>query len=83
MKKKIFGAALIATMAVTASWNFNQNKNEISLSDLALANVEALATPEGNMIECYSGGCHASFMADCWVYRWGYPYIYCPEAWGY
>ena len=43
MKKKIFGAVLITAMAVTAGWNFNQSKNETQLSDLALANVEALA----------------------------------------
>lgn len=48
MKKKIFGVALIAAIAVTAGWNFNQNKNEVELSDLALANVEALASPEGS-----------------------------------
>lgn len=46
MKKKIFGVALIAAMAVAASWNFNQSKNEVELSDLALANVEALARNE-------------------------------------
>lgn len=46
MKKKIFGVALIATMAVTAGWNFNQSKNEAVLSDLTLANVEALAQGE-------------------------------------
>ena len=43
MKKKIFGAALIAAMAITAGWNFNQSKNETQLSDLTIANVEALA----------------------------------------
>ena len=48
MKKKIFGAVLIAAMAVTAGWNFNQSKNEVELSDLALANVEALASGEGS-----------------------------------
>lgn len=47
MKKKIFGVALIAAMAVAAGWNFNQSKNEVELSDLALANVEALARGEG------------------------------------
>ena len=46
MKKKIFGVALIAIMAVAAGWNFNQSKNETQLSDLALANVEALARGE-------------------------------------
>lgn len=50
MKKKIFGVALIAAMAVAAGWNFNQSKNEVELSDLALANVEALASNEGSYI---------------------------------
>ncbi len=48
MKKKIFGAALIAAMAITAGWNFNQRQNEVELSDLTLANVEALARNEDN-----------------------------------
>ena len=48
MKKKIFGVALIAAMALAASWNFKQSKNEVELSDLALANVEALARYEVN-----------------------------------
>ena len=39
MKKKIFGAVLIAAMAVATSWNFNQSKNEMEFSDLALANI--------------------------------------------
>lgn len=46
MKKKIFGAVIIATLAITAGWNFHQNKQNIKLSDLALANVAALANPE-------------------------------------
>ena len=58
MKKKIFGVALIAAMAVAAGWNFNQSKNEVELSDLALANVEALARNEG------SGNC--SMFPDKW-----------------
>lgn len=47
MKKKILGVALIATMAVAAGWNFNQSKNETGMSNIALANVEALAYGEG------------------------------------
>ena len=46
MKKKIFGIALIAIMALAAGWNFTQSKNEVKLSELALANVEALAQGE-------------------------------------
>ncbi len=52
MKKKIFGAALIAAMAVAAGLNFNQSKNEVELSDLALANVEALANNESGNFDC-------------------------------
>lgn len=48
MKKKIFGIALIAIMALAAGWNFTQSKNTVKLSELALANVEALARGEGD-----------------------------------
>ena len=46
MKKKIFGAVFITAMAIIAGWNFNQSKNETQLLDLAMANVEALASGE-------------------------------------
>lgn len=52
MKKKILGVTLITAMAVAASWSFNQNKNEVELSDLALANVEALANNESGNFDC-------------------------------
>ena len=64
MKKKIFGVALIAAIAVAAGWNFNQSKNEIALSDLALANIEALASYEFG-----DGYCHYSSNYDwCFYY---------------
>lgn len=47
MKRKIFGAALIAAMALAAGWNFNQSKKEVELADLTVANMEALAHNEG------------------------------------
>ena len=48
--KKLLG---IIAIAVVASWNSSQSQNEVEMSDLALANVEALANPEGseNQIE--------------------------------
>lgn len=52
MRKKIFGIALMAAIAVTAGWNISQNENEVKLSDLALNNVEALAwgeSPDGTL----------------------------------
>ncbi len=47
MRKKILGIVVMAVVAVAAAWNINQNENEIKLSDLALDNVEALASGEG------------------------------------
>ena len=46
MKKRIFGAALLVAIVVAAGWNYQQNINEVEFSDLALDNVEALASGE-------------------------------------
>ena len=51
MKKKILSTAIIATVAIVAGWNYQQSENEMELSDLALANVEALAQSEGDYQE--------------------------------
>ena len=74
MKKHIFGAALLVAIAVAAGWNYQQNKQDVQLSDLALTNVEALASGEG------SGDCkwrtgHSSvtgWIATCDSYGVGY-----------
>lgn len=54
---------VVAAVAV-AGWNINHEKQEVELSDFALANVEALAAGEGTCIDCnnfelvsYSNGC--------------------------
>ena len=52
--KKLFGVIAIAAIAAAASWNFSQSQNEIELSNLALANVEALARNEGSDVNCES-----------------------------
>lgn len=41
MRKKFFGIAIVAAIAVTTGWNMNEN--EIKLSDIAFENIEALA----------------------------------------
>ena len=47
MGKKIIGViAFAAIAAAAAGWNYQQNKQEVELSDLALENVEALAWDE-------------------------------------
>jgi hypothetical protein len=55
MKKKIISIAFVAAIAVTTAWNFIQSKTEVELSDLALANVEALASGENSGSGC--SGC--------------------------
>lgn len=54
MRKKIFGVVVMAAIAAAANWSFNQSKNEVVLTDLALANVEALARGE-NPFDCPNG----------------------------
>lgn len=44
--KKFLGIIAIAAVVTTAGWNFNQSKNEVKLSELALENIEALALGE-------------------------------------
>lgn len=44
--KKIICVAIIVTVASIAVWNFHQNKKNTLLSDLAMANIEALARAE-------------------------------------
>ncbi|WP_455623322.1 NVEALA domain-containing protein [Parabacteroides sp.] len=56
MKKRIIGIAVMAAVALTTGWNINQSENDIKLSDLALDNLEALASGEGGGIIRYSDG---------------------------
>ena len=55
MKKKFFSVAIVAVIALGAGWNVMQSENEKDLSDLILANVEALANSEtgGGKRVCY------------------------------
>ncbi len=45
MKKKLFGMIVVAVVAIVAGYNVYLSQNETKLSDLVLANVEALADP--------------------------------------
>ena len=53
MGTKILGVIAFAAIAAEAAgWNYQQNKQEVELSDLALANVEALARGESGRDRC-------------------------------
>lgn len=51
MKKYIISMMAVATVAI-AGWNYQQNKERVKLSDLALENVEALASIEDRDESC-------------------------------
>ena len=46
MGTKILGVIAFAAIAIAADWNYQQNKQEVELSDLALENIDALARGE-------------------------------------
>jgi hypothetical protein len=54
MKTKLFGGIAALAIAATIALNMSLNANSNNLSDLSLANVEALAEPEGGIdIPCF------------------------------
>lgn len=69
MKKALYTVAVIATVAI-AGWNYQQNK-EVELSDLAMANVEALASGESG-VQCHID---PSYVYYCNIYD---SYAPCP-----
>lgn len=67
MGKKKIAAMVVAVVAVAASYNVYQSQNANTLSDLTLANVEALAQSES------SGSCTAVCVQ---AYSWQCTRIY-------
>ena len=61
--KKLFGIMALAAIAAAAGWNFCQNQDKVELSDLALANIEALARNEGSGKTCYTYCCQTRYKA--------------------
>ena len=52
MGTKILGVIAFVAIAAAAGWNYQQNTNEVQLSDLALGNAEALARGESGTDYC-------------------------------
>jgi len=52
MGTKILGVIAFVAIAAVAGWNYQQNTNEVQLSDLALENAEALARGESGTDYC-------------------------------
>ncbi|MDL2278283.1 NVEALA domain-containing protein [Parabacteroides sp. OttesenSCG-928-G07] len=77
MKKKFLSISLMAVIALAASWSISQNENEVSLVNLALSDVEALACTEdytGPNGECNWSGerCYLSPYNQNCTYLYGY-----------
>ena len=80
MKKNMIKVAFVVAIAIVSGINvFNAQKSE-RLSDVALANVEALAADEDYFytIECGFHGCIIDFSWDCY-YPVGLFCQYCPN----
>lgn len=52
--KKYLSIIAIAAVAAAAGWNFSQSQNEVELSNLALINIQALASGESGGLDCSS-----------------------------
>ena len=69
MKKKLFAITVVAMLTVAAAWNVNIGKSGITLSEVTLDNVEALARGEGDCPNgCVANGrgcyCNGSYPSD-------------------
>lgn len=60
MKKKIRAVMMVAAVALIAGINVFNSQKTIAMSDIALANVEALADDEGNGTPCCNQ-CNGAF----------------------
>lgn len=65
MKKKIIGCFLVLTIAAVAAFNLNLNTNKVIISNISLANIEALAQTSGEevIISCNQQPLN---LGQCW-----------------
>ena len=74
MKKKLFYGFAVLGIAVVVAFNMNLSSNGSGLSDISLANVEALARDEGggNCDGCadIGWGTHQILKCDCSYTGW-------------
>jgi hypothetical protein len=67
MKKNILGGIVVLAIAAVAAWNVSMNSQKnVGLSDVMLANVEALADGESGGLPCTQG---------CRSIGWGFSQI--------
>jgi predicted negative regulator of RcsB-dependent stress response len=76
MNKKILCLVTVVAIAMTTGWNVMQSRNETVLSNVALANMEALA--DENASDHCSTYCEEWPLTYC-VLETSTSYIYCME----
>lgn len=81
MKKKIVIAVFIAAIAIAAGYTMQQNAEKNDMSDIVLANVEALAQGESDAGWCAVYGCDWNPRYFCRVYTLVGDYV--TTCWGY
>ncbi|MDR1340907.1 MAG: NVEALA domain-containing protein [Prevotellaceae bacterium] len=67
MKKKVFYLVCVAIIGI-AAWNVSKSNNDVSLSDVALDNIEALASGEATK-PCKGFGSVLCSYNNIWVYE--------------
>jgi hypothetical protein len=73
MRKKILSVIAVVAVAAVAGYNvYTAQKSDVVLSDIALANVEALAEDEWGLYNCFWDSSSFWFCT-----RWG-TYLGCP-----
>ena len=80
MKRKLIGGFAVLAIAAMAAWNVNYGSQTKGMSDLALANVEALAQSEiiGDVWDCMTS-CFVTQYFNCLVVNSsGFMTAYCP-----
>ena len=75
MKKNLLKGLAVVAFAMIAGYNvYQSNSKTEGMSELMLANVEALARGEngGNSITCYYGDKGSAYLCICSSCTWGY-----------
>ena len=75
MKKYLLKGLAVAAFAMIAGYNMYQSNSKTEgMSELMLANVEALASGEngGNSITCYYGDKGSAYLCKCSSCTWGF-----------
>lgn len=80
MKKKIMGLIAIVAIAAVAGYNIYASQSNVKLSDLALANVEALASSgEGSQSDCETY-CMVSYFDICIIHYTNDTFVTCYDS---